>query len=342
MTAPVSVNAEFKIATQTAITTAASANFVCGRMKESILLPVFDELNPGAEHHCGNSNRPTLNKSQSIRTGYMAVFGGTWFLYPEMIGIVLRGLGFDKAVSGTTPDFTHTFTIADRDDAVFVTVLQQIGDGAAAFERRGVGGRIAQFDMLANSKGIVCSMQGMAVDIDDSAGTETSDDEPGYLITATDGSLTAEIDSTPIVSNMKIRSSRLSIKNPLDVSDVTLFSPERADLPQLGITADGSLMGIDVSETLWEKLYRGGASSGSPSLVIPEMDLSFKYESPSNIPTGAIPFSFQVEVPKAEVRMTRYMPSGRNLIRCGLEWLMRDDGSEPITITLCNDRATYV
>lgn len=341
-TAPVSVSAEFKIATQTVIGTPATTGFICGRMKESTLLPAFEELNPGAEHYCGNSNRPTLKKSLSIRSAYMGVFGGTWFLYPEMIGIVLRGLGFDKAVAGTTPEYTHTFTIADRDAAVFVTVLQQIGEGSDAFERRAVGGRVAKFDMLANSKGIICSMQGVAVDVDNSTGSETSTNEPSSLITATDGTLTAEVDGSPIVSNMKIRSSRLQIANPVDVSDTTLFNPERADLPQLGVAVNGSLMGVDVSTTLWNKMYRNGSTSGSPSLVIPQMDLSYTFESPSDITGGANPFSITVEVPKAEVRMTPYQASGRNLIRCNLEWEMIDDGSEPITITLVNSKASYV
>lgn len=341
MTAPVSVSAEFKMAVQSALATAATTGFICGRMKESSLLPVFDELNPGAEHHCGNSNRPTLNKSQSIRTGYMGVFAGTWFLYPEMIGIALRGLGFEDALGAEIEvPYTHTFTIADRDDAAYLTILQQIGEGADTFERRATDARIAKFDMLANSKGIVCSMQGMALDVDDSLGTETSDDEPGNLLTATDGSLTAEIGGSAIVSNMKIRSARLQIMNPLDVSDVTLFSPERANLPQLGVTVNGALMGVDVSATLWNKMYRNGASSGSPSLIIPQMDLSYKFESPGNITGEAVPYSIQVDVPKAEVRMTPYAASGRNLIRCGLEWVMIDDGSEPITITIVNERST--
>lgn len=339
MSAPVSVASEFKIAKQAAIATPSTTGFVCGRMKQSMLLPVYEEWNPGAEHHCGNSSRPTLRKSSSIRTGYMGVFGGSWFLYPEMIGIVLQGLGFEAATTGSSPDYSHAFTIADRDDALFVTVLQQIGEGADAFERRVTGGRISDFNMIANAKGIVCSMQGVGVNVDDSAGTETSTDEPDYLITPTDGTLTAEVDSTAIVST--IRSSMLTITNPVDISDARLFSAQRNDLPQLGMGVSGALMGIDVDEDLWNDLYRNGATSGSPSLVIPEMDLAYTFESIVNIPSGAIPYSITVEAPKTQVRMTRYQSSGRNLIRCGLQWEMIDDVSEPITITIANDRATY-
>lgn len=339
--APISVAAEFKMAVQGSPDVAATTGFICGRMKESSLLPVFDELNPGAEHHCGSSARPTIQKSLSIRTGYMSVFGGTWFLYPEMLGIVLRGLGFDKATTGTAPAYTHTFTIADRDVAPYLTVMQQIGEGAETFERRGVGCRVARFDMIANTRGVICSMQGVGMDINDSLGTETSTNEPNKLITATDGALTAEIDGEPIVTDMKIRSSRFQIANPLYVEEVNLFSAERVDLPQLGMAVNGSLGGVDVSRQLWDKMYRSGNTSGSPTLIVPSMNLAYTYESPANIPTGAVPYSITVEVPNAEVRMTPYSASGRNLIRCNLEWVMYDDGSEPLTIKLTNEKASY-
>jgi hypothetical protein len=344
MAAFVSVNSEFKLAKQAVLGTPSTTGFICGRMKRSSVLPLFDELNPGAEHHCGNSNRPTLNKSHSIRTGYMGAFGASWFMYPQLIGLVLRGLGFDAAApTGVAPTISHVFTIADRNQATYLTCIQQIGEGAEMIERRVTSGRVAKFDLLANSRGIVCSLGGMGTDIDDALGTETSTDEPDYLITATDGMMSAEIDGVPILTDMKIRSSRLQVMNPLDISDVTLFSPERYDLPQLGVTVNGALGGVDVGKTLWNKMYRNGASTGSPSLIIPSMDLSFKFESPANIPpAAAVPYSIQVDVPKAEVRMTPFEANDRNLIRCNLEWVMIDDGAEPITITLVNDKATYV
>jgi hypothetical protein len=330
------------MATQTAQGTAALFNFIHGRMKESMFLPARDELNPGAEHGV-DSTRPTIQKSSSIGTGYMGAFSGSWFLYPDLVGMALRGIGFDSTAAAGTPTTTktHTFTVQDRASADFMTVLHQIGEGAGAFERMGTDCRVANLDIMANVRGAVCSMQGVALGVTDSAGTESSADETDTLIIPTDGTLSAQISAVDLFTT--IRGMRIQIVNPLYTEEVSLFSSARSDLPQLGMAVSGVASGIDVTETIWDKMIRNGASSGSPSMVIPELSLVFKYESPTNITGDDVPYSIQFTIPTAEVRLTPYAASGRNLIRCAMQWNMKDlsSGVEPISIEIVNEVTTY-
>jgi hypothetical protein len=346
MVAPISTTASFKMATQTAQASAATHNFIHGRMKESMFLPARDELNPGAEHGV-DSSRPTIQKSSSIGTGYMGAFSGSWFLYPDLVGMALRGIGFDSSAAAGTPTTTktHTFTIQSRESADWMTVLHQVGEGAGAFERMGTDARVANLDIMANVRGAVCSMQGVALGVTDSTGSEVSASETDTLIIPTDGSLTATVtvaggDEALFTT---IRGMRVQIVNPLYTEEVSLFSSARSDLPQLGMAVSGVASGIDVTETIWDNMIRYGATSGSPSMVIPQLALTFKYESPTNISGDNVPYSIQFTIPTAEVRLTPYAASGRNLIRCAMQWNMKDltSGTEPISIEIVNEVTTY-
>jgi hypothetical protein len=341
MATPLSVSSKFKVGVQAAKGTAASDSFVDGRMKESMLAPAFEVLNPGAEHGISEITRPTIQRSYSRRTSHMATFAGSWFMYPSLIGVALRGLGFDVATVNNAGYYTHTFTVADRDDAAWLTVIGQVGDSGNEWQFMATDARVAQFGIVGNIRGAVCSMQGMGLTYGDSVGTETDTNEVPQMILATDGTLTATVGGTALVST--IRGLEFTITNPIYTDDHRLFYPNRIDLPQLGVAATGRLTGVDVDETLYNKLYRNGATSGSPSLLIPKMNLVWKFESPENITGQAVPYSLQVTIPNAEVEMTPIASSGRNLIRTALSFNMPDaeSGTEPITIVLVNTFASY-
>ena len=60
---------------------------------------MYEYIEAQGEHHCGVNVRPTLRKSLSRASGYTVPFGGQGFLYPDLLGLVLLGLGFGVSSS---------------------------------------------------------------------------------------------------------------------------------------------------------------------------------------------------------------------------------------------------
>jgi len=106
--------AGFALAKQSAKATAATTNFIRGRMSSHGVNPVYDEIDPSGEH-TGIHQRSTALQSTPIRSGYMADISLAFRLYPNLVGYALAGIGFGNTTATTvilTIDATGgTFTI---------------------------------------------------------------------------------------------------------------------------------------------------------------------------------------------------------------------------------------
>ena len=102
MPAPISLTSTLKLAKQASKGTAASTDFLCGRYTTSSMQPIFDYIEATDEHFCGVNPRATTRKALSRPSGYVGAFGGMGFVYPEIMGLVLRGMGFKAAAPAGT------------------------------------------------------------------------------------------------------------------------------------------------------------------------------------------------------------------------------------------------
>jgi len=104
----------FGLGTQLTKGTAASTNFIRGRMGTSGVMPRYDEVDNAGEH-TGIHQRATVLQSTPIRAGYIGTINMSWRLYPNMIGYALHGVGLNNTTATTvilTIDATGgTFTL---------------------------------------------------------------------------------------------------------------------------------------------------------------------------------------------------------------------------------------
>lgn len=342
MTAPISVNSELKLAIQSAKDIPATTDFKSPRLQQSNMFPTFDYVEPGPEHYCGADDRPIGIKDDAYRSGYVLPFGGRGRLYPESIGYMLRIAGFDAiSTPGAATDVSHAFTIAERDDCAWGTVLYKIGDDADAYTVRGTNARAQSIMIDSSMQGVTWSFMGFGLIEGDADGGETCTADEDVPLVPTAGQFSATVGGSVITS--KVLSSRLQINNPMATNEQPLFSGlNRSDLPQLGIVVSGMLGGIDVSEDIYDRLIRGGVGGTSPVATIPEMVLSYTFESAEVIPGCSVPYSFKLDIPACEARLQPFGSAGANLIRCNIRWRMKfDPGQQPVTLTVVNEEATH-
>lgn len=337
MAAPSSLNSRMAFGVQSAKGTA-STSLVAGYMRRSMLAPRFDYMEPIAEHYGGTSSRPTVRKSASDRPTYLMQFGGRQRLKPVILGHLLRGAGFGSATSGSSPAFTHAFTLADRQNHAWLSIMSMIGEGTT-FERKAKDCRINQITIAANSEDVDLTFGGLGLSELTSAGSETVTTEPSVSLLRGTGSVSLTIGGVAVMSY--IMGSTLNINNPLSEEEVALHTAAYADLPATGIDISGTLQGIEFDANLYKKLNWGGTSGTAPTNTIPTGVLTYSFESGAVIPTGAVPYSFTVSVPTVELKLSEPVSEDNNLVRCNVDWSMIDTGSTPITITLVNGKTNY-
>ena len=119
MTAPLSLTSTMKLAKQASKGTPATAGFMCGRFVRSEQQAIYEYIEAQGEHHCGVNLRPTLRKSLSRAGGYTVPLGAQGFLYPDVLGLVLLGLGFGLNSAAVTVNETQTIVIADATGGTF-------------------------------------------------------------------------------------------------------------------------------------------------------------------------------------------------------------------------------
>lgn len=310
----------------------------------------FDREDDIIEHPgVSSNNRATGKRSQSELLGYKVPYKATFRLRPRFMGAALLAAGFQVTTATTTavapataPYYTHTFTLANSDAYPWYTAMEKHGSGSAAFERRAVDSRLKTLSINGDPKQIECALTGVGL-VEGNAAVSglTRTDEATYKMLPSIGTVSAQVNSAALVSRM--RGLTFELTNEFDEDDIALFEQARADLPVNSAGIQGSIQGIDVDFDTYKKVIRGGTTGTAPSLAALVGSLSWEYRSSANILNAAAPYKLAVSFPSVEFRMPdeAIEANGSDQIRFDLEYLMVDDSSTPITITLVNDVQSY-
>lgn len=344
-----SVTSAFSLGRQTAKGTAGT-KFFTTLATVSGLNVAFDREDEIIEHPGVSTNsRATTKRSQSELLGYKVPFKSTFRLRPRFMGAALLAAGFQVTTAttaavlpATQPHYTHTFTMANSDAFLWYTAMERHGSGAEQFERRAVDSRLKTLSINADTRQIECALTGLGL-VEGNAATSglTRNDEATAKMLPSIGSVTATVGGTSLFS--RPRGITFELTNEFDEEDIALFETARADLPINAAGIQGSIQGLDVSFDTYKRLIRGGTTGTAPSLTALTGALSWEYRSPANIPNAAVPYRLAVSFPSVEFRMPdeAIEANGSDQIRFDIEYMMIDDNTTPITITLVNDVANY-
>lgn len=338
-----SLTSAISLGVQSAKGTAATA-FKTALAEESSANAKFDFREPKFEHPSA-VNRATKVKAAQQRTGYTVPVAAKFLLRPRFIGTVLRGLGFAVATTGSSPAYTHTFTLAtSTTDAWLSAIKKDTDDGGGSFERKITDVRLDKLTVESGTDEIECDITGMGLAEALASGSETKVAETPVELSPSSGAATITVAGNTITS--PIRGNSLEIGSALDDKDRVQFSSARNSLPRSDINVMGTLKGIDFDYSTYEWYYRtiyGGASgTGTAPVLTPAVGtVTWNYTSLSNIPTGVVPYKFQITVPSLYWEITDPKSSGNNFVRIDAKWTMIDDSSVPVTIVVVNDQASY-
>lgn len=330
-------NAGFAVGHQAAKGTAA-ASYIAGRMSTSGANTAYDRTDNAGEH-TPTHERPTIRRSTAIRTGAMVNFNVAGRVYPYLLPMLLLGLGMKIATAGTSPAYTHTETIADADEVKYLSILRQLGEGSERFSKLITDAKLAALNMTADRNGITYNGSGMGIYMADAAGTEAVTVDPDIALsqalgsfTLTSSDLTANTIGTP-------RSMAINFASRLDAESQKLHSMRRAELiGDLDIT--GSFTGLDFSEDAEAELQYGGGAN--EVIKIPEAQISWVWQTPSNIPNGAVPYKMTWTIPKVQITMQPVDVTGNGRILYNANWEMIDAASgAPFTLATVNNLADY-
>ena len=341
-----STSALLKVGKQAAKGTPIGSGFITGLMEQSSFTVSFDELTKTPEHGgAALADRATARKSTTSRSGYLVRGAFRQAAYPTLIGMWLKGAGFDisSAVANAATAYAHTCTIAERDDVAWMTVLHTIG----GVERRATDARVSRLTLTGQPDGLKFSGEWRALEEDAAAGTETTTAEDTNEILPSAGSLTMVYDpddaATTIVDTTTDELNRLTldIANPLDEADQALFRFGHADLAQNGMDITGTVEGAPVDWDVYDYIVRKEGTG--PSAVPALCSLTYTFESAVDIAGDTVPYSIVVTLPHVEVNINDngFSAEGENLIRWTYDYRMIDMDTDPITIVLTNLKASY-
>jgi len=119
--------AHFGLALQSAKGTAATTNFIRGRVLSHALNPRYDEIDTSNEH-TGVHDRSTAVQSTPIRSGSIIDVTFRHRLYPSMIGNALLGYGFTVSTS------THNTLTIDATGGTFTLTVSGQTTATIAFD----------------------------------------------------------------------------------------------------------------------------------------------------------------------------------------------------------------
>jgi hypothetical protein len=209
----------------------------------------------------------------------------------DYIGL-LKGADGDDQVKelGRIARFAKVYA---KNTGTTVVLLAQLSDEGAVKYARAI-----KVTVDAGVDEITCDMAGTGLVEGDSTGSETKVAETTVEISPTSGSATLTVGGATVAS--PIRGSQLDIEQTLDETDRVLFSSVRNSLPQQEIGVSGTVKGIDFDYNTYEwyrRIVRGGTSATAPTLTPASGTLTYNYTSTSNIPTGVVPYKFQITVP---------------------------------------------
>lgn len=254
-------------------------------------------------------------------------------------GVTVRAI--NNGDTGTV-GYGHIGTIADRASAPWLTAVHSYGEGADKFSLRATDARIEQMVVEANPRGCMLTFAGLGIKEDASPETETGVLENESMLLPSKGACTINIEGVEFTTS--VRGLRFLISNPTDKGEQNLFNLERSDLPSIGMECGFAAQGLDVSYAVYKQLKWGGSSGTGPTVDAVQGDIIFRFETAENIPTDAVPYRFEIMIPRAEFRMGNFQARGRELVRFDLAGLMIDDEnsySNPITMRLINEIDSY-
>lgn len=330
----------FAIGVQSAKGTAATTNFHRAiALRSRLGEPNFTEMGAEEIEHSGDHQRSTAAQGTPIRTGFVIPWSVRSYLYPQMIGSILRGYGFSVSTIGSSAPYTHTFTLADADAEAWVSVMQALGEDTERFERKARDGRVNQVQFQSSRTGLEYTASGNALNEADSAGTETVTAEVDAKMTQAAGTFTITSNALTEATLGNPRGQTLTLDNPTEEDDQTATNFANGDMAPTGKRISGTMTGFEFSETLYKELNWGGSTA--PAIAIPEAQLQWRWQSPV-IAGGSTPHSLQWTIPVAQVFMRMVDVEGGGKYLFDMAWRMLDrSSSAPITAVLVNSTASY-
>ncbi|MCC6457278.1 MAG: hypothetical protein IT328_20155 [Caldilineaceae bacterium] len=324
------------VGVQSAKGTAATANFHAMRLTRSSVVPVYD-LEEALNEHTGVHQRASNRQTTADRISQRHNVSLEGFLYPNAIGTLLVGMGFNAQTTDNTTYKTHAFTKANVDAAKYISIMHALLAGSARFERKIKDVRLTQLQLVATRQNIRMTAQGLGLDELTSTGTETVANEINERILPVTGSM-----ALGTLALGEPRSHTVTITRPVDEDDQKLHSTARADVPETGFEINGEMQGLDLSFNTYKKLVWGGTSGTAPSMVAVTDTLTTLWESARDISGASVPYSLQIALLKAEFRFSNFEAQGNNIVRCDASYHMIDDASgAPATISLANGVTSY-
>lgn len=341
--------ATIKIAKQSSKGTAATTGFHCGLVKASGFMEDWKFAEQGVEHGCAAGSAVYRDLAQRSRTFYTVPGNVGGSLYPNMIGVILLGLGFSDSVSGTTAK-THVMTASTAANDPWLTVLHNIiADVGSDAERKAVDCRTTSLKFTADQNGVSYDAQFNGLSVGLALGTETKTDEAPYKLLRGSGTFALTFDpaGTPAVisshSSNPPRTLEATITNPVQEDSYALWSNALTDLPRgEGIAIEGKFGGLPVQYSVMKQLGWGGASGTAPSGTWLPCSISAKFNAGVEITTG-VPYSLQLDMPRAEVWLdpASFNASGGDTLLWTANFRAFAGTATPFTATLINTIATY-
>jgi hypothetical protein len=335
-----SLGSFFALGKQAAKGTAATALFKA-LATTSYLANEFEERDSVFEHPAAVAGRNTAVKSPLLRTGYLVTAEVATMLHPKFIGMSLLASGFAVVTTGTSPDFTHVFTLTTGALHKWMTCAWNVDETDGAFVTRGVDCRATAFGLNATPTEIEHTLTMSGLTLEPMSGSPTYTSEVSDEIVPWLGARTTlTVGGYAVVE--RVRGVNFQIENSLRSDDPALWEIARVDLPQTSIGATCEISDINISDDIYEALVYGAANASSVSLAAITGAIDIKWTSASNIPTGAVPYSLQIAMPSVSWSMSSApQASADDMITVGLTATMVDNVATPLTITLVNDVASY-
>lgn len=337
--APNSLNSSFSLGVQADFATTATA-FKTFLSDDSGSDTLFDVKEPRLEHPAAAA-RSTRQKVAPTRTGYKVPFSVKSLMYPNALGVVLRGLGFACSSASSTGYYTHTFTIAPDADMAWLSAIDKIV-GATTLEQLITKARMSKLTINTSPEAVEYEATGVGTVAGDAAGTETKVAETKVEMSPTTGSATIVINAETVVTT--VRSEMLDIDNALKEDEKGVHTAARTSLDRDSLGISGEFGGLDLDHDtfqIWRAIKRKTDAATAPSMDAAVGNIAFSYASLTNIGVTSTPYSLTVTVPSVSFDMDPVRSVGSDLIRCNVKWTMSDDSSTPITIVLVNNQAAY-
>lgn len=307
----------------------------------------FDKRQSLQEHPSSSGSVSYETATAASRTGYLGRARGTFLLRPKAIGQALIAVGF-KVVTAAGPEsgtYEHTFTIENDSLIKWMSVIHNIGDGGASFDRLLLDTRAERLNFNISNERIQCEIALKSLGVGIPSGSPTYTSEVDDEISPSTGSTTCTFDATDLFTEYRGATCEIAQGLKDQANDRPLHTSQRTDLARNTIGITGVLQGINVTEDLWWSVTGGDAAATAPTLITPTGALSFAYESADVIGATSTPYSMSWTFEKVELEFPEdgFTAQNADAVRTDINYTMLTNGvTTPIEIVLINDQAQYV